>query len=548
MRILPIVGRELRVAARKRATYWLRFSSALAAICLFTWIFFASRHTPVNRLSQSILVSLSVLFFIFCLLIGIRNTADCLSEEKREGTLGLLFLTDLKGYDVVIGKLVANSVHAFFSLLATFPILALPLLMGGVNRASVGLILMVLLNTLIFSLCLGLLASTLCKSPIRSMGLAFFLIALFTIGIPLIGLIADAYFGLAPQKELWFAVTSPGYPFIASLESLGKTTVLPAAAWKPFWISSGAVLVLSWLALVISALWLPRAWKDRPTSPWGLQMRNTWRSFGAGSEDRRNAFRTTLLRINPMYWLAGRNRFKGALVWLAFGIAGLLWLWGYWENRNQWLEIPFAILTSLVLHTILKVALISESCRQLNEQRKSGALELLLSTPLTVRQLIDGIGLALRRAYGYPTAFVIIVDVTLLWAGLRRGSGPDNGAIVLVFIAGMAILLLDLYAIKWIGLWRGLNAAGFPQAAGSVGLIILVLPWVLFAMASTILTLLRLRFEAEHLVFLWFFLSAAVALLCGLRARSKLTAELREIATQPRTKKGRKWFYRETYA
>ena len=66
------------------------------------------------------------------LLAGIFTTADCLSEEKREGTLGLLFLTDLKGYDIVLGKIVAASVNWFFGLLALFPVLALSLLMGGV--------------------------------------------------------------------------------------------------------------------------------------------------------------------------------------------------------------------------------------------------------------------------------------------------------------------------------------------------------------------------------------------------------------------------------
>ena len=40
---------------------------------------------------------------------GVFLTADCLSEEKREGTLGLLFLTDLRGHDVALGKLLATS-------------------------------------------------------------------------------------------------------------------------------------------------------------------------------------------------------------------------------------------------------------------------------------------------------------------------------------------------------------------------------------------------------------------------------------------------------
>ena len=74
---------------------------------------------------------------MYCLLSGVWFTADCLSEEKREGTLGLLFLTDLKGYDVVLGKLVATSLNGLYAVLAAVPILALPLLMGGVAPGEV---------------------------------------------------------------------------------------------------------------------------------------------------------------------------------------------------------------------------------------------------------------------------------------------------------------------------------------------------------------------------------------------------------------------------
>ena len=61
-----------------------------------------------------------------------------MSEEKREGTLGLLFLTDLKGYDVVAGKLVANSLNGFYALMAILPVVALALLMGGLTGMQVG--------------------------------------------------------------------------------------------------------------------------------------------------------------------------------------------------------------------------------------------------------------------------------------------------------------------------------------------------------------------------------------------------------------------------
>jgi ABC-type transport system involved in cytochrome c biogenesis permease component len=90
--------------------------------------------------------------FVFCLFSGMGSTADCLSEEKREGTLGLLFLTDLKGYDIVFGKLLATSLHTIYGLLATFPIFSLVLLIGGVRGGELLQLGLALLNTLFFSL------------------------------------------------------------------------------------------------------------------------------------------------------------------------------------------------------------------------------------------------------------------------------------------------------------------------------------------------------------------------------------------------------------
>src|SRR4030095_12909288 len=124
MTFLPIVERELRVAARRPMTYWTRFSAASLAIVISAWVWLglARRDAPPASLGQTLFGALSVLVFGFCLLAGVRNTADSVSEEKREGTLGLLFLTDLKGYDVVLGKFVANSVNSVYAALALFPV------------------------------------------------------------------------------------------------------------------------------------------------------------------------------------------------------------------------------------------------------------------------------------------------------------------------------------------------------------------------------------------------------------------------------------------
>jgi len=92
MNCLPIVNRELRVAARKRSTFWLRVVAALTALVIGSGCMLFSLVPGFGTFQMG-----SVLFNVLtwlCLAAGLSAglffTSDCLSEEKREGTLGLL--------------------------------------------------------------------------------------------------------------------------------------------------------------------------------------------------------------------------------------------------------------------------------------------------------------------------------------------------------------------------------------------------------------------------------------------------------------------------
>ena len=148
MTILPIVGRELRVASRRASTHRMRVAAAVVAMAVFGWMMLTFlRGLPPTMHGRYLFRTVFSFSFVYCLLIGARLTADCLSEEKREGTLGLLFLTDLKGYDVVLGKLAATSVNSVYALMAIVPVMSLPVQLGGVTAAEVWQSALVLLNT-----------------------------------------------------------------------------------------------------------------------------------------------------------------------------------------------------------------------------------------------------------------------------------------------------------------------------------------------------------------------------------------------------------------
>ena len=159
MTLLPIVVRELRVAARRKSTYRARFWTAFSSVSFGTYLVYVSGAVMGYANGTMVFDSLVVLCFWACLALS-ANTNDCISEEKREGTLGLLFLTDLKGHDIALGKLFSVSLISFYCLLGVLPIVAMSLLFGGITAVEFWEVALALLNVFFFSQCVGLLVST----------------------------------------------------------------------------------------------------------------------------------------------------------------------------------------------------------------------------------------------------------------------------------------------------------------------------------------------------------------------------------------------------
>ena len=203
MRFLPSLERELWVASETDRLYWGRFTAAFIAVILVAWFWqtFGGVGNSASR-SKQIFGTLGTFAFIYVLILGVLVTADSISEEKREGTLGLLFLTNLKGYDVVFGKIICSSLHAFYSLVAILPVLAIPLLLGGLTGGDFWRMALVLLDSLIFSLAIGMFVSALGKHDRKSQVGAFSIITFFTLLLP--GFVAwkQGAFTVAPAKYI----------------------------------------------------------------------------------------------------------------------------------------------------------------------------------------------------------------------------------------------------------------------------------------------------------------------------------------------------------
>lgn len=530
MTFLPIVVRELRVASRRRGTYWVRSSAALAVIVAGTYLFLVMQGAPPRVLAMTLFGILTGGAVLYALFSGVRWTADCLSSEKREGTLGLLFLTDLRGYDVVLGKLAANSLNACYAVLAVVPVLALPLLMGGVTAGEFGRMALVALNTLFFSLAAGLCISAMTRSSKNATGMTFLVLLTVSGVLPALGGLLAAW-GRATRVEPAFLLPSPGYAYYLAFDVNYKV-------WQPhFWISLSLVNALAWLALVLASFIAPRSWQDKAPGPKSMLWREHWRAWTYGDLAERREFRRRLLDTNAFYWLAARARFKPALVWGVLALCACGWVWGLAKYRRDWLNAGVYITTALALNGLLRFWFANEAARQLAEERKAGTLELLLSTPLRITEILRGQYLALLRQFLGPLLLVLAVESVFMFSVLSTSLTEERSLWFCLWTAGMLMLLADLVALYWLSQWLALTVRNPLRAAGTALAGVLILPWGAFALVMLFVALNSMRRPGpdpswQFLLGLWFALGIAVDLAFGGLARNKLLTQFRLVAQQ----------------
>jgi ABC-type transport system involved in multi-copper enzyme maturation permease subunit len=535
MTFLPIVTRELRLASRRRTTYWLRSAAALSMIVIGAWLFLILRGESPKQLAMALFCVLTGGAVVFALISGPRSTADCISEEKREGTLGLLFLTDLRGYDIVLGKLVAGSLNAFYAIVAVLPMMAIPLLLGGgLTLAEFFRMSLVVLDALLFSLTVAICVSALSRSAYKSAALSVCLVLLFVAGLPALGAVIAGATKARTVNPL-FLTPSIGFSYYLAFDAAYKTS----QTW--FWTSLAAVHGVSWFCLVLASLSAPRSWQDRAARPNARSWRERWQTWNSGDAADRNAFRTRLLDANPILWLSARIRSKPILVWLFLAISAAVWIAAWWRFKKDWLNEGVYIATALLVNLALRYWLAGEATRALADHRKSGALELLLSTPLSVGQILRGQGLALRRQFLGPVVAVLLTETIFMLSSVQDAV-PEEERIFwfAMWGAGMFMLVADLVALYWVGMWQGLIAKNPLRAAGGSLFRILVLPWIGYGFALLIVILRDIQGASyqtgptwKFFLGLWFVLGMAVDLGFGIWARQKLLTEFR-LAAQER--------------
>jgi len=576
--LLPVVERELRVAARKRGTFWTRVIAAILALLIGIGFFILVENGAFGigtaALGKGLFAVLTWLSLAVALASGLFFTADCLSEEKREGTLGFLFLTDLRGYDVVFGKLIANSLRGFFALFAVLPVLGITLLMGGVTGSLFWNSSVALINALFLSLATGMFISSISRDPQKAMAGTLLLLVLIGAGGPL----ADAALSPSGAFQPLLSATSPIYLFMMA------DARWPAEFWSAFAVNQ----LIAWLLLGLSCLLLPRNWQTKATKLAATQ--TTWRRrWIYGREERRGDLRRKLIDKNPVSWLASRERWQAVALWAVAFLFGLLF--AIFVITSDKPGAPFLSFAwnwlSGVLTLLLYLGVASQAARFFVDAQRSGLTELLLSTPLTVHQIIRGQWRALLRMFGLPLVLCIGLQIagsavtqyrtgrqfaamtvtaatmstnapvatnTVAGGNLRRtitkSASPARAShgitAAVVSVLNALTVTANLVTLCWFGMWMGTISKNSSLAALKTILFVQIMPWFVvtfIAMLTTVAVIRQIsvsRFGGTGSIMAWYAVfSAAVSttlylakdVVLSLWTRKKLNADFRAQAS-----------------
>lgn len=484
MTFLPIVERELRVATRRRFTYWLRVVAAAVALIIGGGYFLLMTAVPFAGPGFTVGGPLFAILTWLCLAVvlsaGLFFTSDCLSEEKREGTLGFLFLTDLRGYDVVLGKLFATSLRCAFALLAVFPVLAMTLLLGGVAPEQFWKTMLALLNAMFFSLATGMFVSAISRNGQKALAGTLGLMALWVFA----GLVLD-----------WAIAQNNGRPFRPLLSLSSPVHVFQSVeGWSGrFWQALLLNQIVAWLQMALACFLIRRNWQDKTskTEPQQSKWSSWWRRSG---EKRRRVLREKWLERDPMLWLAlrGRGLVSTALLWPALFVAVVIVVMFEWSGGEMWALWRF-LSGAVTLAVYLSVA--SQAAQFFAEARRTRLVELLLAAPLDLRQIVMGPWRALVRLFAGPVLLLILMQLvgavilvsmqTTLFAGL--GVNTNFVLLGITTLIGALVTVANLAALGWFGLWMGMTSRNALLATLKTIVFVQIVPWFVIMIASLLL-------------------------------------------------------------
>ena len=397
----PIFMRELVTVPRRAGHYAGRAAVVvlLGILGVTTWqatIGFSREATLGETAAFGLLLFQIVVFvqLLLTLFFAALSAASAVSQEKDRRTFVLLLLTDMRDYEIVVGKLLGALLPIAVQLLVTAPVLAMLLLLGGVGPEQVVQAVLVLGAAAVAAGSLGGVVALWRERTFQALALSVLFLVLYVCLTQALGVVGP----LAAAGVNWATVQAWLDPFAAMLTVLEP----PAGGWAGLAPGYGfALVMLAWCGVLNGiGVWKLRAWNPSGEPVMQRETATTAETDESVEVEKRSKAhaapgKAREVWANPILWREIRTLAYGrrpVLVKVAFGVVLALILYFAVSELNRPGGRPaFAAAYGIVPVAVLSLLLVSaQAVTAVTSERDGGALDVLLVTDVSPNEFIFG--------------------------------------------------------------------------------------------------------------------------------------------------------------
>ena len=361
--ILAIIFKELTAWPRQKRFYLKRLILVSLSSIVFLFYYFESINSktgvPTN-LGFEVFEVISILSILTVILSSPMISSSFFAREKEQRTLGILLITEVTPFQLVLSRFIMSIFSNVVSLIAIWPILLICLRYGGLNFNHIWVFTLLLISTMTVGTCIGLLVSTMMMEEKQAFFISIALGTIYFVALPALVHLSGDESGLALINETILPTISPVHTLKIFLES-GTNLIFANLAAS---LSVSAMLFFLTVRLLpVEALRSPHDIDPRHAEI----MDAAWR-------------KKKPIKGNPLAWKE-RPHHSNLLFVFTVAISALIPMpWGI-RTGNPQLAMGFGLFVAIVL--VVGIGLIVRGALAFVNEKESRTFELLLISDLS---------------------------------------------------------------------------------------------------------------------------------------------------------------------
>jgi ABC-type transport system involved in multi-copper enzyme maturation permease subunit len=466
----PIFEREVLTTPRRLSHYLMRSGFVAALLILFYSlrqatigfqdIVFAGDVASFSAMTFRVFALLQLTLSLF---FSTLFSASLVAQEKDRRTLILLLMTDLRNYELSVGKLLASLLNVGVLLAVSWPVFCFLKLLGGVTWEQILWSQAIVLSATLAAGSWGCLVAFWREKTFQTLAISVLGVVVF--------LLAAHGLGVAVDRSLTAISPYDGLLRVLNPPELSQLGIVRVSAWTSVLVQLGLAGVLIVTTILRLRVWNPSkevhqsvAEADDVAAPAGVvetsgpvvkrQHRHVWNQ--------------------PVIWREMRTRAYGRrMIWIKLSYIVLTLVLAATSWSQPTIEAQESLVLGMVsapAFSLLGIGILSlllcnaQAVTSITNERDGGTLQILLVTDLRPWEFMFGkIGGALWNAREM-LLLPLLLTVAMGISGVVPGLTPEN----IVYVS-VTYTVLALFAVA-LGLHAGLSYENSRQAiAHSLG-------------------------------------------------------------------------------